>query len=41
MCIRDSGEVISAELEMNRTFGIDPGAARHHDLHTGPAPDIS
>lgn len=38
---RRLGEVISAELEMNRTFGIDPGAARHHDLQTGPAPDIS
>ena len=38
---RRLGEVIKAELEMNRTFGIDPGAARHLDLQTGPAPDIS
>jgi 2-aminoadipate transaminase len=38
---RRLGEVITAELEMNRTFGIHPGAPRHHDLQTGPAPDIS
>lgn len=38
---RRLGEVIATELEMNRTFGIDPGATRHHDLQTGPAPDIS
>jgi 2-aminoadipate transaminase len=35
------GEVIAAELEMNRTFGIAAGEHRHNDLQTGPAPDIS
>jgi len=38
---RRLGEVIAAEMEMNRTFGIIPGTARHNDLQTGPAPDIS
>ena len=38
---RRLGEVIATELEMNRTFGIDPGSTRHLDLQTGPAPDIS
>lgn len=38
---RRLGEVIKAELEMNRTFGIEPGSPRHHDLQTGPGPDVS
>lgn len=38
---RRLGEVIAAEMEMNRTFGIEPGLTRHNDLQTGPAPDIS
>jgi DNA-binding transcriptional MocR family regulator len=38
---RRLGDVIKSEQEMHRTFGIALDAPRHHDLPTGPAPDIS
>jgi DNA-binding transcriptional MocR family regulator len=38
---RRLGEVLQAELEMNRTFGLGLESRRHHDLTAGPAPDIS
>ena len=38
---RRLGEVIKSEQEMHLTFGIDLDTARHHELPTGPAPDIS
>ncbi len=38
---RRLGEVLRQELEMHRTFGLGTDVARHHDLSTGPAPDIS
>ncbi|MGC3995072.1 MAG: PLP-dependent aminotransferase family protein [Propionicimonas sp.] len=38
---RRLGEVLEQELEMNRTFGLGPQTARHFDLTTGPAPDIT
>mgnify|MGYP000870043253 CR=1 FL=1 len=38
---RRLGQVLEAELELHRTFGLGVEAARHHDLTAGPAPDIS
>lgn len=38
---RRLGEVLASELEMHRTFGLSLEPARHLDLTTGPAPDIS
>ena len=38
---RRLGEVIASELQMHRTFGLNLESARHLDLTTGPAPDIS
>lgn len=38
---RRLGEVIKSEQDMRLTFGVDLDDARHHDLTTGPAPDIS
>jgi DNA-binding transcriptional MocR family regulator len=38
---RRLGEVLQQELEMNRTFGLGLQTPRHHDLTSGPAPDIS
>lgn len=38
---RRLGEVLTSELEMHRTFGINLDDSRHLDLTTGPAPDIS
>jgi len=38
---RRLGEVLTQELELNRTFGLGAASPRHLDLSTGPAPDIS
>lgn len=38
---RRLGEVLKAELDLHRTFGLGADAPRHHDLTAGPAPDIS
>lgn len=38
---RRLGRVLTEEAELHRTFGLGIGAARHLDLSTGPAPDIS
>ena len=38
---RRLGEVLKAELELHRTFGLGIDSPRHHDLTAGPAPDIS
>ncbi len=38
---RRLGEVIQSEQDMHLTFGLDLDTARHHEIPTGPAPDIS
>ncbi len=38
---RRLGEVIKSEQDLHLTFGIELETTRHHDLPTGPAPDIS
>jgi len=38
---RRLGEVLTQELELNRTFGLGAASPLHLDLSTGPAPDIS
>ncbi len=38
---RRLGEVLKAEVDLHRTFGLGAETHRHHDLTAGPAPDIS